>query len=623
MPEDAELAVAELKAAGYRCEWQRVYRREDFIRELEEHEYDIVLSDYSLPSFDGLSAVKILNESARDIPFILFSGMLGEEAAVEALRAGVTDFVPKDRLPKLPYVIERALQEKKEQRRARQAERQIHLQAAALESAANAIVITDPQGRVTFVNQAFAALTGFSPDEVVGQDLRILKSGVHDDGFYRDLWETIISGNVWQGELTNRRKDGTHYFEEQTITPVKNGSGEIINFISVKHDITARKHLEEQLRQAQKMEAVGLLAGGIAHDFNNLLTAITGYSSLALMKMPKEHPLRKNIEEIKGASERAAALTSQLLAFSRKQVLKPSVLNLGQVVADIEGLLRRITRENVQLVLEAAPGLGNVSADRGQIEQVVINLAINARDAMPDGGRLLIRTENVREDDNRSPGQFPAGPGPWVKLSVSDSGHGMDTATQQRIFEPFFTTKAVGKGTGLGLAMVHGTVTQSGGEIFVRSSVGNGTTFDIYLPCIDRSVQPDGAAAAREELPAGTETILLVEDEDAVRELVCEFLNEFGYTVLEAADAANALELYHAHRGRVHLLLTDVSMPGMSGVALKDEVLKMEPNTKVLLMSGYADDILRRSDPEGRTPLIEKPFTPEALAKRIREVLEQ
>jgi two-component system cell cycle sensor histidine kinase/response regulator CckA len=391
----------------------------------------------------------------------------------------------------------------------------------------------------------------------------------------------------------------------------------------IARDITGRKQLEEQFRQAQKMEAVGLLAGGIAHDFNNLLTAITGYSSLSLRKIPREDPLRRNLEEIKSASERAAALTSQLLAFSRKQVLKPSILDLSEVIADIDSLLRRITRENVELVMDLDPALGSVSADRGQIEQVVINLAINARDAMPDGGRLLIKTENVFVDGAREPGQIPGKVGAWVKLSVADSGHGMDAATQQRIFEPFFTTKGPGEGTGLGLSMVHGTVTQSGGEIGVTSTVGSGTTFEIYLPRIDEDTDELKPAEMREERPRGEETILLVEDENAIRELVREFLIEFGYTVIEASGGEEAISHFRGHVGKIDLLLADVSMPRMNGPQLRDELLKLDPGLKTLFMSGFADDILSKSDPNSKTPLIDKPFTPDALAKKVREVLER
>jgi two-component system cell cycle sensor histidine kinase/response regulator CckA len=754
VPQDAELAIASLESAGYKCKWERVDRQADFIDRLEKGEYDLVLSDYSLPSFDGLSAVRMVLGSEKDIPFILISGTLGEEAAVEALKIGVTDFVLKDRLTKLPLVVERALLEKEEQRRTRLAERQIHLQAEALESAANAIVITDPKGIVTFVNRAFAKLTGYSRDDALGRDLSFLKSGKHDDAFYRNLWATITSGNVWHGEMINRRKDGSNYFEEQTITPVKGSNCEVINFIGVKQDITERKkaeenrrnaeealreseeryrklvenaidliythdlsgnflsvnsavekitgytkeevlrmnldqavapeylettkalmaakiagksvpayeleimakggrrvtvevntrilrkkdvpvavqgiarditerkQLEEQFRQAQKMEAVGLLAGGIAHDFNNLLTAITGYSSLTLKKMPENDPLRHNVQEIKAASERAANLTSQLLAFSRKQVLKPSVLDLNAVVSDIDGLLRRITRENVELVMELDPELGHVSADRGQVEQVVVNLAINARDAMPDGGTLFIRTQNVLVDGDFAAGQIPSKPGAWVKLSVTDTGHGIEAATQPRIFEPFFTTKAPGKGTGLGLSMVHGTVTQSGGEIHVQSKVGSGTTFEIYLPCIDEDASILTPSALEGERPHGSETILLVEDENSVRELVREFLTEFGYTVLEAAGGAEAISKYGSLAAKVDLLLTDVSMAGMNGPQLKDEIHKLNPKIKVLFMSGYADDIIKKSENASKIPLIDKPFTPNALANKIREVLE-
>lgn len=379
---------------------------------------------------------------------------------------------------------------------------------------------------------------------------------------------------------------------------------------------------EDQLRQAQKMEAVGVMAGGIAHDFNNLLTAINGYSALTLKKMPADEPARRNIEEIQKAGDRAAELTSQLLAFSRKQVLKSVVHNLNSVVETIEKMLRRIIRENIELQTFLDPELGNIKGDPGQIEQVIMNLAVNARDAMPDGGTLTIETRNVYLDKGYISHKLAIEPGPFARMTVSDTGFGMDESTQKRIFEPFFTTKEVGKGTGLGLAMVYGIIKQSGGDILVYSEPGHGTTFKIYLPLVDNPVEKTPWVDPIDK-PTGTETVLLVEDEDLVRDLVREILTDSGYTILAAESGEAALSICKKHEGSIDLLLTDVIMPKMGGSELKNEITKLRPGTAALFMSGYTDDSLpSRGIFDRNMAFIEKPFTPDELARKVREVLD-
>ena len=355
----------------------------------------------------------------------------------------------------------------------------------AIEQSADGIVITDAQGTIQYVNPAFTRVSGYSREEALGKNPRILKSGKHDEAYYRKLWETILGGEIWQDEITNRRSDGSLYPEQMTITPVRDQRGEITHFIAIKAEVTERKRLEQQLRQAQKMEAVGRLAGGVAHDFNNLLTIISGYSELLLEHPGTVEPLRGYVNEIRNASGRAASLTRQLLAFSRQQVLAPRVLDLNAVVANIEKMLKRLIGEDIDLVTVLAESLWPVKADPGQLEQVLLNLAVNARDAMPKGGMLTIETANVEMDRTYAQTHFPLSPGPYVLLAFSDTGIGMDAETQARIFEPFFTTKEKGKGTGLGLATVYGIVKQSGGYIWVYSEVGKGTTFKIYLPRSD------------------------------------------------------------------------------------------------------------------------------------------
>jgi PAS domain S-box-containing protein len=406
--------------------------------------------------------------------------------------------------------------------------------------------------------------------------------------------------------------------------PLRAADGEVQGAICMSLDITDRKQLEEQLRQAQKMEAVGRLAGGIAHDFNNLLMVIQGYADLLAERLPMGDALRRNAEQIQMASQRATSLTRQLLAFSRKQMLAPKILNIQSVVTDMEKILRRLIGEDVALEVSAAPNLGLVKADRSQIEQVILNLAVNARDAMPEGGRLTIETGNVELDASYAHPPAVLSPGKYVMLAVTDNGCGMDAATQMHIFEPFFTTKEKGKGTGLGLATVYGIVKQSGGYVWVYSEPGRGTSFKVYLPRIEeeqaragRDGQPDSRT-----LPRGTETILLVEDEKGVRELAREYLEMSGYTVIEAEDGHTALELASLHAGPIQLLMTDVVMPGISGRELAVRVAKIRPGIKILYMSGYTDQsVVHHGILETDAVLLQKPFTLVTLASKLREIL--
>ena len=392
---------------------------------------------------------------------------------------------------------------------------------------------------------------------------------------------------------------------------------------AVRQELAERKRLEAQLLHSQKLEAVGQLAGGVAHDFNNLLTAIIGYSDLVLMSLGQNDPSYKDVEEIKKAAERAASLTRQLLAFSRKQMLQPKVLDLNATVAHMEKMLQRLIRENIELVTILDPALGHIKADPGQIEQVIMNLAVNARDAMPLGGRLTIETANVVLDENYARQHMEVQPGPYVMLAVSDTGMGMDEETQSHIFEPFFTTKGVGQGTGLGLATVYGIVRQSGGHIRVYSEPGHGTTFKIYLPRIEEIIESGRRAPIPSEFPPGRETILLVEDEDLVRDLARRVLLQRGYTVLEARHGREALQICEQHRGQIHLLVTDVVMPLINGRELAERLTTLHPEMKVLYISGYTGNIIiHQGLLEPGMAFLQKPFTPAALAHKVRQALD-
>ncbi|MEQ1727796.1 MAG: response regulator [Vicinamibacterales bacterium] len=509
------------------------------------------------------------------------------------------------------------LQDVTEQHRS---EELLRLQGAALDSSAIAVVITDRNGTIEWVNPAFTAGSGYSLEEAVGRNTsELLKSGVHDEAFFRHLWGTIVQGHVWTGEITNRRKDGSLYREEQTITPVRNAAGTITHFVGVKRDLTEQKRLEQQFLQAQKMEVIGRLAGGVAHDFNNLLTVINGTCELALMELPIGHPMRAEFEEIQGAGDRAARLTKQLLAFSRKQMLAPAVVNVGAQVTQSAKMLRRLIGEDITLVLDVPEDDRlHVFADTSQLEQVMLNLAVNARDAMPDGGTLTISTTLVTLDPEFA-ALHEVAAGPYVKLSVADTGSGMTQEVRERIFEPFFTTKAAGKGTGLGLATVYGVVHQSGGTIEVVSKPGHGARFNVYFPQVldsgEKAVVPQSNQAP------GSETILLVEDETSLRDMTARMLESAGYRVMTAHNGEDALELLHDYPA-TDLVITDVVMPGMSGPDLALKLSAVRPGLKVLFVSGYTDDKLGAVLTMNGANFLPKPFTVTMLTRKVRQILD-
>ncbi|HLE20891.1 MAG TPA: PAS domain S-box protein, partial [Vicinamibacteria bacterium] len=502
-------------------------------------------------------------------------------------------------------------------------EQRLRVLSTVLESAANAIMITGTDGRINWVNSAFAELTGYTLDDVLGQNPRLLKSGKHDEKFYREMWKTISGGATWHGQLVNRRKDGTLYTEEMWISPVRGPYGETASFVCMKRDITLEVDLTRQLHQAQRLEAVGRLAGGVAHDFNNILTVISGNAELALADLPSQDPTAEALREIREASRRAAALTRQLLAFSRKQILQPRVLDLNALVAGTEKMLRRLIGEDVKLSTRLQPNLGAIKADPGQLEQILMNLAVNARDAMPQGGELIFETENIEITETQAgQGGVRMHSGRYVRLTVTDTGHGMDEETRSRIFEPFFTTKAKGKGTGLGLSTVYGIVKQSAGYIWVESELEEGTSFEVYFPHVDGAPERHHGDATM-VATSGGETILLVEDEETVLKLARSILERAGYTVIAANDGAEALRLIKEHREPIHLLVTDVVMPGMSGRALADSIQSLREGLPVVYTSGYTDDaIVHHGVLDSGTQLLEKPYSQSALLSAVRKILD-
>ena len=742
---DVELCVAELERGGFDVRADVVGTRAEFEARIRARSYDVVLADYRLPDWTGMGALAVLQEYRGEIPLILVTGTLGEELAVECLRQGVTDYVVKQNLGRLPLVVRRVLDE----RRLRDERTQ----------AADALNATEERYRVLFesmplpvwvfdvdthqilaVNAAAVSHYGYSREEFLALSIEDLRppedtaglqaharmstqdGGIQSSGHWRHqkkdgsliLLEVTWHSLTWNGrparivaasDITERRRaekalaesealyrkvieasfDGIELTEEGVVREANRGFAEMFGYrvdemigrpfldfvaeesadavrqrglqgiegtyelvgkrkdgtrilleatarthnigsrrgrLTALRDVTEKRQLEEHSRQAQKMEAVGRLAGGVAHDFNNLLTVITSCAELVLMDTAEIDPRRENVEEIRKASQAAAGLTRQLLAFSRQQVIEPRLVTIEGVVATADKMLQRLIGEDIELVAVLNEDPATVKIDPGQLEQVVMNLAVNARDAMPDGGKLTLETSAVELDEAYARTHWPATAGRFALLAVSDTGIGMTEQTRARIFEPFFTTKEIGKGTGLGLATVYGIVKQSGGFIWVYSEPGHGTTFKIYLP------QVNEAPTASQRVPTatslfGTETILLAEDASALRAAARQILERYGYTVLEVPNSTEALTLADSRPGPIHLLLTDVVMPGMSGRELAERFTLKRPDVKILYMSGYTDDaVVRHGVLRPGTAYLQKPFTPETLGRKIREVLD-
>ncbi len=498
----------------------------------------------------------------------------------------------------------------------------------AVEQSPVSIVITDPRGGIEYVNPHFTSVTGQAAEEVRGKDLRALSSDPAAAPPYGSL-ETLGPGETWEGEIQARKANGDPYWEHVTIAPLSGARGTVAGYVAVKQDLTERRkaqadqeRLAAQLLQAQKMESVGRLAGGVAHDFNNLITVIATTAELRLGELPEGDPVRGDLALIRETSERAASLTRQLLAFSRQQVFEPRVVDVNALLAGTERMLHRLIGEDVDLRVKPGRAVGNVLVDPHQLEQVVVNMAVNSRDAMPRGGTLTIETANVTLDESYASDHPEVVPGPYVVLSVTDTGTGMDKATLERVFDPFFTTKELGRGTGLGLASVYGIVKQSGGSIWAYSEPGRGSTFKVYLPRVFEPAQVEATTPTPTE-SRGHETILLVEDESALLAVTRRILERAGYTVLTAARPEDAMRALSSHEGPVHALITDVVLPGMRGPDLAERLREARPDMRVLFMSGYtANAIVHQGVLDEGTNFLNKPFAATELTAKVRQILD-
>ena len=796
-PSDAALIVTALRRGGREVEFQRVDRASAMRTALTSAEIDVITCDWAMPGFSATAALAILKESGLDLPFIIVSGTVGEDMAVEAMRCGAHDYVLKDRLARLSPAIDREIRDAK----VRRAEREAGAALSAsdnryrriIENTNQGVWVIDGQNRTTFLNPRMAEMLGSTVAAVMG---RSPAEFLDDDG-RSVLADTVArhkQGQSWQSEVRFIRGDGTAIFALVEASPVLGPAGEYQGAFAMVMDVTARRNAEEalhertrltaliadvgvavthaetldamlrqctdavvkhlgaafariwtldagatvlelqassglythcdgaharvpvgkfkigliaqdrephltnnvlgdsrigdpawarregmvsfagyplivggvlvgviamfgreamtattldglraiadaialgiqrkraeastealeaQLRQGQKLEAIGSLAGGIAHDFNNLLSVIISYSEFIASELGPGHPFQVPVEQISAAGMRAAALTRQLLAFSRRQVLQPCVLNLNEIVRNVQGMLRRLITEEIELVVSADPDIGNVNADPGQIEQLLMNLVVNARDAMPSGGMITLETARANLDSAFTAQHAGTSPGSHVRLSVSDTGLGMSPAVQARVFEPFFTTKDPGKGTGLGLSTVFGIAKQSGGAVTLDSEPGVGTTFKVYFPTVEAVISP-AVTRGRPSIAPGSETVLLCEDDEYVRVLVRAILTRHGYRVLAAQNGGEALMMCEQHSAAIHLLLTDVVMPMMSGRQLAERLHPIRPDMRVLYMSGYMDDAVMRHG-ISNFAFLQKPVTPETLSKKVREVLD-
>lgn len=603
---------------------------------------DVVFVDYILGAEIGTEVITRLKKDNRShAEFILLTGFGGEHTAVEALRVGANDYLSKEELSL--DTLERTMRHVSERK---QAKEERTLLATTIEQAWEVIVITDSDGIIQYVNPAFAQVTGYKAEEAIGKNPRILKSGKHDEAFYSNLWNTINGGKVWRGHFINKKKDGTLYEEDATITPVSDPFGNIVNFVAVKRDVTKEVMLEKQIRQAQKMEAIGTLAGGIAHDFNNILTPIIGYAEMARGKLPEASEVCEEIDAVIKAGNRAKELIKHILTFSREEEHEFKPVQLHLIVKETLKLLRASIPATIDIRQDIDPNAGVVLADAAQMHQVIMNLCSNAEHTMREKGGVLEVTlkavcfnnidqydsinfcrngdkkcENIvkeLEEDFANANVMNIKEGAYIKLTVSDTGYGMNKAVMDRIFDPFFTTKSIGEGTGMGLSAVHGIVANHDGAIIVKSKLGEGSEFQVYIPLIESDFPTDNSL--KQPIPRGRESILFVDDEEAITRLCKQLLEQLGYKVEVSNSSLDALAAFRADPQKFDIVITDQTMPNMTGEKLARELLEIRPDLPIILCSGFSYTITpEKAKAIGIREYLMKPIVTRELSEAIRQ----
>jgi hypothetical protein len=627
-PDYSALLASKLTAEGIEIELSCAETRQAFEAALERGKYDLIIADFSLPDYNGILAMKLAKEKLPGTPILLVSGTIGEEAAIESLKAGATDYVLKQWPERLVPAVKRALRESEDRKSRLEAEtklvRREKLFRALSENSLDIVTVLDKEAMFKYNSQSVAKVLGYRPDELMGQNAFAI---IHEEDVAATMKQfqqcVATPGQTTTAKFRARHQDGSWLYLE-TVCKSFLDDPEIAGVVVNSRDVTERHRLEEQLLHSQKMEAIGLLAGGVAHDFNNILTVIQGHASLLRAAEQLPEAQRVSVDQIYQAAERAAGLTRQLLTFSRRQVMQPKPLDLNTVLGNMTRMLGRILGEDIALQFNYSAGQPWVHADEGMVEQVVMNLAVNSRDAMPTGGHLTIKIAVVDVTPGDLSKHHDGRAGKFVCFSVADTGSGIKAEVLPHIFEPFFTTKAIGKGTGLGLATVYGIVKQHRGWITVQSKTGQGTTFHVFLPAINATTTKSSDTTIEAAAPTGTETILVVEDEAPVRELVTSILTTLGYKIIEASTGVKALEVWKEHREKIDLLLTDIVMPdGMTGRDLAEKIQADKPSIKTIYTSGYSSDIVGRDFVlrEGLNYL-QKPFVPQKLARAVRKCLD-
>jgi PAS domain S-box-containing protein len=619
-PTDAELIQSMLEAGGIASSIRRVETRAEFEVALKQERFDLIISDHTLPSFDGLSALGIAREEFPELPFIFVSGTIGEEVAVDSLKQGATDYVLKDRLSRLVSSVQRAIREAHERAERRQAEMKVREQAALLNQATDAIFVRDLEQRITYWNKGAELIYGWTAAEALGK--RAAELLYKEESSQRqEIWKAVLEKGEWVGELRQVTRTRKEIIVESRRTLLRSADGKPAAILNINRDVTEKKQIEAQLLRAQRMENIGALAGGIAHDLNNVLGPILVVGHLLRGKLPSPED-RKILDTATNSARRGAEMIKQILSFARGVAGEPVVLQIKHLVAELVKLAEDTFPKSIHIDTRIAEDLLPIMGDATQLHQVLLNLCVNARDAMPDGGTLSIAAENVMLEEKRNPMIEQPLSGPHVVLTVSDTGAGIPADLLDKIFEPFFTTKETGKGTGLGLSTVRSIVRNHGGFLEVDTQVGKGATFRIYLP-VSSATDTQIVQRKRPPLPVGQgDFVLLVEDELALREITKELLESFNYRVITAADGAEAVTLYRRRKGRINLVVTDLMMPIMDGLALIRALRQLDPQVKVIAVSGLASqDKFDEAKNLNVQAFLTKPFTAEQLLTSLHRAL--